>query len=171
MRNVLLGLLCLVVVVSCQSNKKPKPNPNLPPKYAVTVEPKFQHQGNLQFLSRKGNELSTIKIEIADTPAKREQGMMHRTKMNADEGMLFIFPDEKRRSFWMKNTHLALDIIFANAEKEIVFIAPNCQPYSTESIPSYEYAQFVVEVEAGYCQLNGIKVGNTINYNLVKGNE
>lgn len=167
MRSIVIGLLGLFVLLSCQSNKKPKPNPNMPPKYAVSVEPKFKHQGNLEFLTRKGNEISAIKVEVADNNAKREQGMMHRKTMGADEGMLFIFPDEKRRSFWMKNTHLALDIIFVNSNKDIVYIAENCQPYSTQSIPSYEYAQFVVEVTAGYCSQNNIRVGNSIDFTLL----
>lgn len=157
----------VLTLAACTSNKKPRPNPNLPPKYAVSTEPEFKHQGNLKFITRKGNEIAIVKVEIADNNEEREQGMMHRKSMNKDEGMLFVFPDEKRRSFWMKNTHIALDIIFINAKKEIVYIAENCQPYSTQSIPSYEYAMFVVEVNAGYCSQHGIKVGNSIDYGFL----
>jgi len=165
-RVVYLGFLVVVLstFIGCDNETKPKPNPNLPPKYALTVEPKFQYQGNLQFLSRKGNEIAAIKIEIADNNAKRVKGMMDRKSMEIDEGMFFIFPDERRQSFWMKNTHIALDLVFVNANKEIVHIAENCQPYSLKSIPSFEYAKYVVEVNAGYCKEFGVHVGNSIDF-------
>jgi uncharacterized membrane protein (UPF0127 family) len=166
MKYYIAFTLIIVITISCTESKKPKPNPNLPPKYAIKAEPKFHHQGNLHFLSRKGSEVASIKIEVADDNAKREQGMMYRKSMAANEGMLFIFPDERRRSFWMKNCHVSLDIIFVNSNKEIVHIAENCEPYSLKSIPSFEYAQYVVEVKAGYCHEFGLHVGNAIDYKL-----
>lgn len=165
MRNFLLFLLGVFLLVSCKSDKKTKPDTTVPPKYVVSSEPEFKHQGNLKFFNET-DEIGEIQVEIADTPAKREKGLMYRKLMNEDKGMLFVFPDEKRRSFWMKNTHLHLDIIFVNANKEIVNIAENCQPYSTDRIPSFEYAMYVVEVMAGYCNRNGIKVGDYIEYQI-----
>jgi uncharacterized membrane protein (UPF0127 family) len=87
--------------------------------------------------------------------------------MNEDEGMLFIFDAEERQSFWMKNTHIPLDIIFVNNEKTIVHIAENCEPYSLKPIPSFEYAKYVVEVNGGYARKHGIKVGSEIVFTLL----
>ncbi len=167
MNNILRYFLVLCILIglaSCTQTKKPKPNPNLPPKYAVKAEPEFKHQGNLWFIKEKSDTVSQIQIEIANTGAKREKGLMHRKSMENDHGMLFIFPNERRQSFWMKETHIPLDIIFVNSEYEIVHIAENTQPYSLKSIPSFEYAQYVVEVNAGYCKKLGVQVGNSITF-------
>jgi uncharacterized membrane protein (UPF0127 family) len=162
MKNILY-IFALVVLVSCSSNKKPKPNPNLPPKYAISTEPQFKYEGNLWFLAAT-DTVQSIKIEIANTDARREQGLMHRKSMEKDQGMLFIFDDERRQSFWMKNTHISLDIVFVNSQMEIVHIAENTEPYSLKSIPSFEYAQYVVEVNAGFCRKFGVKVGQNIGF-------
>jgi len=162
----ILVIIIFSTLLSCNSSKKPKPDPNLPPKYAITAEPKFQHQGNLWFFNEKGDTLQKIKIEIADTDAKREKGLMYRKSMQMNQGMLFIFDEERRQSFWMKNTHIPLDIIFVNANKQIVHIAEKTEPYSLKSIPSFEYAQYVVEVNAGYCKQYNIKTGNFISFGI-----
>jgi len=162
----ILIILIITGLLACNSSKKSKPDPNKPPKYAITAEPIFQHQGNLWFLDEKGGTLQTIKIEIADTDAKREKGLMFRKSMGSDQGMLFVFTEERRQSFWMKNTHIPLDIIFVNANKQIVHVAENTEPYSLKGIPSFEYAQFVVEVNAGYCKRYGVRVGGEINYKV-----
>lgn len=156
-------LSSLIGFVSCSSNKRPKPDSSIPPAYAVTAEPEFVKQGELSFLSGK-DVLASIDIELADNEKEREQGLMHRRSMGINQGMLFLFDKEERQSFWMKNTHIALDILFVNEAKEIVHIAPNCAPYSMQGIPSYEYAIYVVEVNAGYCKDKGIQVGHLISF-------
>lgn len=157
----ILLFLFIVTLAACSGNKKSKPNPNIPPKYAITEEPAFVKQGELSFVD-DGVEKTKIDIELADTEAKHEQGLMHRRTMGQNQGMLFVFDKEERQSFWMKNVPIALDIIFVNEAKEIVHIAYDCTPYSTRSIPSYEYAKYVVEVNAGYCKKHQIKVGDFI---------
>jgi uncharacterized membrane protein (UPF0127 family) len=87
---------------------------------------------------------------------------MYRKEMAQNRGMLFIFPDEQRRSFWMKNTEIPLDIIFVNADSMIIHVSKNNRPYSLKSIPSFEYAQYVVEVNAGFCKKYSIKTGGYI---------
>lgn len=160
-------LFVMGICISCQHELKPKPNPTVPPKYVVTHEPVFVNQGIVTFANAAGSPISTIDIELADSPQKREMGLMHRTSMMENQGMLFIFDAEERQSFWMKNTHLPLDIIFVNEAKTIVHIAENCEPYSLKPIPSFEYAKYVVEVNAGYTKKNKIKVGSIINFKLL----
>ncbi len=161
-------IICSIVFTllgfACNGPKKPKPDTSLPPKYAVTSEPQFKYQGDLSFISEKGDFLKTIKVEIADTDATREKGLMYRHSMKEDNGMLFIFDEERRQAFWMKNTHIPLDIIFVNANFEIVHIAYNTTPYSLDQIPSFEYAQYVVEVNAGFCKKYDVKVDGKIAY-------
>lgn len=101
--------------------------------------------------------------EIAATDAERAQGLMFRTKMPSDHGMLFIFDGEGDRYFWMKNTPLPLDIIFIDASGKIVSIAANTVPYSEKVIPSGAPARFVFEINAGLSAELGLKSGDRVS--------
>ncbi len=122
----------------------------------------FKKNGELSFANQKDTFISKIDIEIADTDEKRELGLMFRDKMTENQGMLFIFPADAPQSFWMKNTILPLDMIFANSNMEIVKIHENTTPYSEQSYSSGKPAKYVVEVNAGYCERHGIKEGDKI---------
>lgn len=157
-------LLLLILISSCNQDKRPRPDSTIPPKYAVQKEPAFNKQGVIHFIRNQTDTLATLDIEIADTPQKREKGLMHRRSMGDNQSMLFIFDKEERQSFWMKDTHIALDILFVNEAKTVVHMAENCQPYSLKSIPSFEYALYVFEANAGFVKKNDVKVGDQINF-------
>ncbi len=154
-----LLLFSALIVISCSHKKRHKPDSSILPKYAITQEPDFKYQGDLWFVNEVTDTIIGIEIEIADTDAKREKGLMYRKKMAQNRGMLFVFPEERRQNFWMKNTEIPLDIIFVNADSMIVHIAENARPYSLKSIPSFEYTKYVVEVNAGFCKKHLIKTG------------
>lgn len=105
-----------------------------------------------------------ISVEIADTPQKRSFGLMYRRDLPESHGMLFLFPREEPLSFWMKNTPLPLDIIFINAAHTIVSIAHNTTPFSEKPLPSGSPAQFVLEVNGGFCQRHGVAVGDRVEF-------
>lgn len=100
-----------------------------------------------------------VTVDIADTPTKRNFGLMYRRDLPESHGMLFLFPREALLSFWMKNTPLPLDIIFINAARTIVSIAASTTPFSEKPLPSANPAQFVLEVNGGFCQKHGITAG------------
>ncbi len=97
-----------------------------------------------------GNEI--YKLEIADTNAKRAKGLMFRRNLKSDEGMLFIFPQEGRHSFWMYNTYILLDMIWLNNNWEIVHEekgAPPCGETNPLKCLSYKPgspAKYVIEI-------------------------
>jgi uncharacterized membrane protein (UPF0127 family) len=124
----------------------------------------FVKEGELRFLDKQDNLLSSVDIEIADNEARRTQGLMYRDSMAENQAMLFVFPDEAEHSFWMKNTILPLDIIYINTKNQILTIQKNTIPYSEESIPSNGPAKYVVEVNAGYCDRHSIKTGDHIEW-------
>jgi uncharacterized protein len=124
----------------------------------------FVKQGDLSFTDAKDNFKTKINIEIADNDDKRTTGLMFRDKMDENQGMLFIFDSESPQAFWMKNTILPLDIIFVNSKMQIVKIQKNAEPYSEKSLPSEKPAQYVVEVNAGYCDKLGVKEGDKITW-------
>jgi hypothetical protein len=132
-------------------------------------EPVFQNEGRLFFIGDDGKDtLSMLDIEIVDNQQDILQGLMFRSNLKPDQGMFFIFPKEKERIFWMKNTQLSLDIIFADSNLDIIRIARHTMPYSTEPIPSIYPARYVVEVNAGYCDTHGIQNLDDIRYDVIK---
>ena len=123
---------------------------------------KFKKEGELTFTDSSGNSIIKIDIEIADNDYERQLGLMNRESMEEMQGMLFIFPFERYQSFWMLNTLFPLDMIFINSKKEIVTIHKNTKPLSEESYPSSEPAQYVLEVNAGFCDRHNIKLGDKV---------
>ena len=130
-----------------------------------TSEPQFKKQGELLFLKEKDkNKIKKIDIEIADNVQKRMQGLMYRSYMPDSAGMLFIFDDCEKQSFWMKNTIISLDIIFINEDKQIVTIQKFAEPYSKRLVPSFKDAMYVLEVNAGFCEKYDIGEGYFISF-------
>ncbi len=109
---------------------------------------------------------ATVYAEIADTEEARAKGLMFREELCKDCGMLFVFPDNKERSFWMKNTYLPLDIIYINENNTIVSIRKKALPCNTEkcaSYPSIKLAKYVLEVNAGFADYYEINAGDRID--------
>ena len=77
-----------------------------------------------------------FRVEVAETPQDQARGLMLRTEMGADEGMLFPYDRPRMLSFWMRNTVLPLDLVFIDQDRRIINIAENATPYSEESIVS-----------------------------------
>ncbi len=126
-------------------------------------EPQFVVEGQLAFV-RNDSILTELEIEIVDTPDQIEQGVMFRRSMLPNRGMLFIFPEERPRSFWMKNCYFPLDMIFVGSNRQIVSIQRNTVPFSEASVPSGVPAQYVVEVNGGFAEAYGLQVGDLISF-------
>jgi uncharacterized membrane protein (UPF0127 family) len=108
-------------------------------------------------------------VELAETQEKQALGLMFREHMEDDHGMLFIFPNEAMRSFWMKNCRIPLDIFYFNAELELVSVAENAQPCRTARCPGYPSegpAQFVLELNAGKAAELGVRKGDKLTLHL-----
>lgn len=129
------------------------------PKATAPVGPRFTKEGELT-ISRAGQTLAALDIEIADNPEDIQQGLMYRRSMDEDHGMLFLMSDNDIQSFWMLNTYIPLDIIFIDANKRIVNVAANTTPHNTDPVSSTAPAQYVLEVNAGYAQRKGLQSGD-----------
>ena len=103
-----------------------------------------------------------VNVELALTPAKRQRGLMFRNRLGEYEGMLFVFPDARPRSFWMKNTPVPLDIVYIGERGRIVSIAERTEPYSTRAIPSGRAAEYVLEVNGGFADRHGLRPGQAV---------
>lgn len=115
-----------------------------------------------------GKEIMSFDIEIAETENQRSAGLMHRTDLPKDRGMLFVFDSVSERFFWMKNTPTPLDIIYADRVGKIVYIAENTVPFSTIAIPSRFPAKFAFEVHAGLTKELGISAGDQLLHTIIE---
>jgi len=121
--------------------------------YALTVETK---QGARQF-----------KVELADSDAEIAKGLMDRRSLDDDKGMLFVFDDEKPRSFWMKNTLISLDMIFIRSDGKVTSIYRRAQPGDLTPIPSDGPSRAVLEIKGGMADILGISVGDRVVTDLL----
>jgi uncharacterized membrane protein (UPF0127 family) len=112
----------------------------------------------------KGGKELSLRVEVADTPAKRELGLQYREELGDDRGMLFLFPNERVQTFWMKNTPLSLDLIFIGSHRRVVGIIHEALPFSTASLSVSVSSQFVLEVKGGLAQRKAIQVGDAVRF-------
>ena len=111
----------------------------------------------------------TIQVDVVDTPAPREMGLMCRAKLPKDYGMLFVFPREMDLGFWMKNTLVSLDLVWIGSDKRITVVAPRLKA-STVDTPEDRVAraggkgQYVLELPAGAAKRHGLRMGDALKF-------
>jgi uncharacterized membrane protein (UPF0127 family) len=103
-------------------------------------------------------------VEVAETSAQQAKGLMFRTELADNAGMIFPFPEPRIASFWMKNTVIPLDIIFIRANGTIESIADNTIPYSTIPVEAGEPVVAVLELRGGLAAELGIAAGDTVKW-------
>ena len=103
-------------------------------------------------------------VDIADTPASRAQGLMFVEDMPRLSGMLFIYEEPQSVSFWMKNTLIPLDMLFASPEGEILHLHENAIPGDLTPIPGGDGVQMVLEINGGLSRRLGIAVGDVMQH-------
>lgn len=108
-------------------------------------------------------------VELADTGEKQALGLMFRDHLADDHGMLFRFPGEAMRSFWMKNTRIPLDIFYFDSNRQLVSVAENAQPCRSQRCPPYPSAapaRYVLELRAGKAAELGVRPGDVLELHL-----
>jgi uncharacterized membrane protein (UPF0127 family) len=106
-----------------------------------------------------------VNVEIAANRTQREQGLMHRTSLGKNQGMLFRYPDQAPRGVWMKNTLLPLDVLFLADTGHIVSMLRNLQPCSKNPCSIYNSqkpAMYMLELNAGFIDSNHLKIGQQL---------
>lgn len=139
---------------------------NEEPKKVVKTEPiEFTKEGELTISKQKVDTLiAKLDVEFAESEYETQTGLMYRNKMEDNQGMLFIFPDEKIHSFYMKNTEIPLDIIFVKSDLTIASFQENAQPMNETGLSSQVPIQYVLEVNGGLAQKWLLEVGDKIVY-------
>lgn len=115
----------------------------------------------------------TFSIELATTGQQRARGLMDRTSMPADHGMLFVFAQQSPQSFWMKDTLIPLDMLYFDKDRKLVSMqlnAPPCKGMPCPEFPSNVPAKYVLELNAGTAMKIGAKVGDVLTIHGRIGN-
>jgi uncharacterized membrane protein (UPF0127 family) len=159
MKRFLSAVLILLIACSvCVSCKQEKQN-------IKQTEVAFKKEGELSIFDSKNETLKVgLDIEIADTDFDIQTGLMYRNTMATKQGMLFVFEDELERFFYMKNTRIPLDIVYINANRNIVSFQKNAQPFNEASLPSNAPAKYVLEINAGLADTWALNVGDSISF-------
>jgi len=109
----------------------------------------------------------TLKVEVADEDEERRRGLCCRDSLNSDSGMLFVYDEPGFYPFWMKDTRIPLDIIWVSSSKKIVHIEESVLPssYPSQSFVSPKPAQYILETNASWAEVNDITIGDTVQFN------
>lgn len=136
----------------------PVPDPSCPPD---DDKPPKLSIGTVRFPEAAGADAGTIEVavEIADKDKDRMRGLMYRTAMGPDQGMLFVFEEDQVSKFWMKNTCIPLDMLFIAEDGTIVGIEENTPTLSLDTFTANCEGRYVLEVNAGWARKHGIKAG------------
>lgn len=159
-RLLSLALLASLLALGCTDGSEPPGN---------EASKGFQNEGTLAFVQPNGDTLTTIDIEIADTDAERQRGLMRRRSMGYDRGMLFIFDEVDDGGMWMRNTPLPLDIVFVAPDSQVINIARRTTPFSEETIEPDAPKKFVVEVRAGFADRFDLTDSTRVRWTRTKG--
>lgn len=123
-----------------------------------------KHTLGVSFENPDGSRSPQIDAEVVRTPSSRSMGLMYRRELAPEAGMFFIFPESAKRSFWMKNTYVELDIIYLDDEYRVVSISERAVPLSTSPRPSEGPARYVLEVNGGKANEWGITTGSRATF-------
>ena len=145
MRKLSYTLLATLLLFACGKAPEQKPTTPLVIKTASSGDVRFN-------------------VEVAQTPAELQKGLMHRTEMPNNNGMIFIFDPIRPVQMWMKNTKLSLDMLFVAGNGKIVMIKEKATPMSTDRISCKEPVRAVIELNAGQVSRHNIQIGDTINH-------
>jgi uncharacterized membrane protein (UPF0127 family) len=114
-----------------------------------------------------GNRVTRLTVQVADTPKKRNMGLMFVEKLPENEGMLFVFSEKTYGGFWMKNTFIPLSIAFLDLHGRILKIL-HMEPCIEEYCPTYDpeiFYDYAIEVNLGWFAKNRIKEGDYVKFN------
>lgn len=114
---------------------------------------------------------ASVQAEVVDTPEARAKGLSGRSSISSEEGMLFVFGEDKEWAIWMKEMKFPIDIVWLDSDKKVVHFAENIQP---DAEPYVEYkpplpTRYVLELQAGKVKQADIRIGAQANFDLDRG--
>lgn len=119
---------------------------------------------HVDIVAPDGTVRADVAVEIAATPQERETGLMYRSHLGANDGMIFLFTHPQQLTFWMKNTEIPLDMIFAAANRQVVGTVDHAEPYSEQLLSVDGDSKYVLEVNGGFCKAHRIQAGDHLKF-------
>lgn len=148
--------ISVLLLQSCKTESK---------KEIKTEAISFTKEGVLTILKQETDSILThLDIEIAESEYETRTGLMYRESMQDNQGMLFIFSDVAMHSFYMKNTQIALDIIYIDENLKIASFQKDAQPFNETGLSSKVPVKYVLEINAGISERLGLDIGDTISF-------
>jgi uncharacterized protein len=155
-RTRIVALLCTMVAAFLGAWWGLRHAQSAPP----TTEPRLAHTE----VTIAGERLH---VEVATTSEALERGLGGRARLAPDAGMLFVFPEDGRYSFWMKDMHFPIDMLWIAADHSIVFMVEHASPDSyPKTFTPESPARYVLEVASGYIQAHHVKKGDTVGFSI-----
>lgn len=131
--------------------------------YFVMSPTQIEHtQAEVVIHTEESEDTLRFTVELAKTPEEQSRGLMHRTELDPNHGMLFLYDTPAELNFWMKNTLIPLDILFIDEAMRIHHIHSNAEPLSEARISSQGVVSSVLEINGGIAKERGIKVGDKV---------
>ncbi len=149
-----MALLCLGLLQWLQHSEGAEPGTVEFGETILTIETK---QG-----------IQSFQVEVARTPEQLARGLMYRTELAEDAGMLFLFPRERRISMWMRNTLISLDMIFITGSGRVAEVVADTRPLSEKMITARQPVKAVLEVRAGTAASLGIRPEDRVRWGMGK---
>ncbi len=165
----LVGLLC-TNAMACSKPQDPSapsapaaPGAPAPATQPATSAPNpADARAKVTLIGSQGER--PLEVEVVASPRAVERGLMFRTHLPLEGGMLFLMGEEDVQSFWMRNTLIPLDMLFIDHDKKVVGIVENAEPRTETSRTVGKPSLYVLEVNGGWCAKNGITAGATIRF-------
>ncbi len=115
-------------------------------------------------LAPPGQDPVTVRVEVARNEQQRRRGLMFRTHMDQDAGMIFLFEQPQPLTFWMHNTYIPLDMIFIDASLRVLGVVENAEPQTDSARAVPGLSQYVLEVNAGFSRRHGLTKGTAVRF-------
>jgi uncharacterized protein len=167
----MLSFASLFVGVGCGGEQSSAPSEPRKEFASSTTAPVTESETlqtpTVSIINSEGERVE-VEVEIADNDAERQRGLMERTALAENAGMLFVFEREQPLSFWMKNTLIPLSVAYIDSTGRIVDIQ-DMEPLDETSHPSAEPGQYALEVNQGFFAERGIEVGNEMEIPNLSG--
>ena len=161
-----LSCFAALPLIACSPQAQPQAEASAKTMQAA-MQPSTHPVSGLEVIPvtvRSGDGVHRFRAEVAASPEAQNRGLMFRTELGPDEGMIFPSDPPQARSFWMKNTPLPLDIIFVGKDRRILNIAAETTPYSTDPVSALGPTSAVFEIAGGRAAELGIEPGDTVEW-------
>ena len=150
----------VLALLACRGAPGAAPAPATPLPAPAASEDRMS-ETNALFTAPDGRK-SSFRVEVADTPDRRERGLMHRAALDADRGMVFVFPSDDVQTFWMKNTLIPLDMVFVEASGRVAGVVEDARPLTLDPRSVGTRSRYVVELNSRVAKSKGIGPGATV---------